>query len=438
MHDLLGGVFRALERADIPYCLLRDDERPGALARGGEVDVLVAPERWADLRDVATGMGFADLARWGHAPHHFLVAYDPGADTWLKLDVVTAIAFGRPAHALATDMAPDALRRRRRAGPAYALAPEDALVTLLLHCLLDQGAFPEHHRARLTRLRAGIVDAALVADLLDRYAGPSLTWPRVARWVDAGGWDAMLAERRAVAEHLAGRDRLATSGRRLRDPALRKLDRARGLLRPRVPTVALLAPDGAGKTTLAAGLAATFYFPTCSLYMGLYPKGARRSPLARVKGLGLIGRLATQWRRCLVARAQQGRGRLVIFDRYAYDAYLPARRPQGALRRLRRWLLARTCPPPDMAILLDGPGVVLFARKGEHSPAALEAQRQHYLALRPHVPQMMVVDATNDADQVRRDALTLIWRRYAERGPRPAHRSPVAPAPVGNHVSGLG
>jgi thymidylate kinase len=131
--------------------------------------------------------------------------------------------------------------------------------------------------------------------------------------------------------------------------------------------------------------------------------------------MGLTLRLLRQWRRYLRARYRQAKGELVVFDRYAYDALLPAPRRLGTLGRARRWLLARACPPPDLALLLDVPGEVLFARKGEHDPERLEAQRQWYLALQARRPEIVRLDATTDAETVRRTAIAFIWRDYARR-----------------------
>lgn len=57
-------------------------------------------------------------------------------------------------------------------------------------------------------------------------------------------------------------------GRTLAGRALRKLDRIAGVLQPRALTVALLAPDGGGKTTLATELARRFFLPSRYIYMG--------------------------------------------------------------------------------------------------------------------------------------------------------------------------
>jgi thymidylate kinase len=75
----------------------------------------------------------------------------------------------------------------------------------------------------------------------------------------------------------------------------------------------------------------------------------------------------------------------------------------------------RLNPHPDLVVLLDAPGAVMFARKGEHSAEVLEGRRQGYLALAARFPHSVVLDASRPADQVRTAALTAIWRRYGGR-----------------------
>jgi thymidylate kinase len=112
---------------------------------------------------------------------------------------------------------------------------------------------------------------------------------------------------------------------------------------------------------------------------------------------------------------KRARGRFVIFDRYTYDALLPSRQPLSRWQRLRRWILAYACPAPDLIVMLDAPGEILFARKGEHSAEYLERHRQAYLNLRQRFPQMIVVDAARDAEDVRRAVTSHMWRGFAGR-----------------------
>ncbi len=417
MRHLAERVYAHLDAQGIAYCLLRDDPLAELPADRAELDILVAPGQLPAVSRALAAHGFAQLASRGHAPHRFFVAYDAATDGWLKLDVVDALAFGAPSHALRTELAVGLLRRRQRRGPAYVPAPEDALVSLLLHCLLDKRAFPYRHRERLTTLCDQVRDPATLSGQLADLGTPELAWPRLAEHVRAGRWSLLAEQGPGLWSRLAGRDRLGVAGRTARDRALRQLDRLLRMVRPRAPRVALLAPDGAGKSTLAASLADTLYLPTRLVYMGYYQRGAlpRAGAGHRPKGLGAAGRLVRQWGRYLQARWHQGRGRIVLFDRYGYDLGLPGRHRERGLRRARNWLLANACPAPDLVLLLDAPGQVLFARKGEHDPEHLEQQRQAYLALRARLPQLVVLDATRPADEVRRDATTWVWAGYADR-----------------------
>lgn len=414
MAGFLLALFATLEEKQISYCLLRDGEQFDKLANSTEVDLLVAEEQLDQLQDVLASLDFVRLPNWGHAPHHFFLTYNEDADRWLKLDVVTNISYGKPVRALHTALAAGCLERRRCCGPTYIPAAEDELVTLLLHCVLDKGRFDPARRRRLQTLSRENVDREYLSSLLASYWLPSMSWTQLGGLIDRGEWATLLAQEKDLVAQLTGRDRLGTVGRRLRDRVLRKLNRWAGFWQLRVPMVALLAPDGAGKTTLASGIKETSYFPVRSIYMGLYQNEKSKSKRFQIPGLGLMGRILTQWRRYLRGRYHQGRARLVIFDRYTYDALLSPRRPLDVLRRFRRWLLANACPAPDLVIMLDAPGRLLYARKGEHTAAILEEQRQEYLQLRSQLPQIMVVDASQNSDCVRREVMSLIWRRLNE------------------------
>ena len=435
MHRLLRAIFKRLDEEKIVYCLMRDGSRLEQFARGGELDLLVSAGQLPRLKQVLKALGFVHLPNLGHAPHHFFIAYDPGfgevadpaangalrgdqapagMDGWLKLDVITEVAYGQPTHALRTSLAESCLNHRRRCGLTYVPAPEDELITLLLHCVLDKGYFADAWRERLQTLRQQVAVSAeaYLSALLVSLWGPTMTWPRLAGLIEAGDWGTLLAQREAVAARLANRDRLGVWRRHIRRRIGRKLNIWLFARRPRALSVALLAPDGAGKSTLSETLQQRFYFPVQLIYMGLYQQGDQGGKLWQLPGFSFARRLFRQWGRYLIARYHLARRRLVVFDRYTYDAMLPAPRPLNPLKRWRRWLLAHACPPPDLVILLDAPGEMLYARKGEHSPQFLETQRQNYLQLRPHIPQMVVVDATQPPDQVRREVTALLWRGY--------------------------
>jgi thymidylate kinase len=178
--------------------------------------------------------------------------------------------------------------------------------------------------------------------------------------------------------------------------------------------VALLAPDGAGKSTLASALASSFHLPSRSYYMGLYPSGSAGRGLP---GLGLVARMSRQWRGYVAGTVHASRGRLVVFDRYCTDALLPAAassRPD----RLRRWLLGHACASADLTIVLDAPAQVLLERAGTHGLEELERRRQAYRSLASRLPRTVVVDAGRSPDEVRREVTAIAWRALGARASR--------------------
>jgi thymidylate kinase len=108
---------------------------------------------------------------------------------------------------------------------------------------------------------------------------------------------------------------------------------------------------------------------------------------------------------------------VVVYDRHAFDAVLaPSRSTPKA--RLRRWVLLHAIPGPALVLILDAPAELLFARKGEHDVATLDAQRRGYLALAGRLRRAEILDATRDPEAVRRDAVARTWRRLAGGGGR--------------------
>jgi hypothetical protein len=402
------AVLDRCERRQAAVCVLRDADRITDPA-GGEVDLLLDRRHLDGARAAFRDEGFVELSAWGHAPHHFFVRYDAAFDRWIKCDVVTDLVYGGPRRSRCTALAGKCLSGRRREGGVPVLSPEDELFTLLLHELLDKQTFRPHRIARLEQLRCRVTQPDRIARHLQTY-WPAVTWAQLAGIIDRGEWAALLARRGELQRSV----RQASGSQPLdrgRAAAARLAGRLAGLVRPQAPSVSFLAPDGAGKSTLIAGLAEHFFGPACPIYMGLHQKHAP-APARRLPGIGLLAALAGQWRRCLRARYQQAGGRLVLFDRYSYDAWLPSRRRRGRWSALRRAILARACPAPDLSIVLDVPADVLFARKPEHPPALLEEQRECYRGLQRRVPRVVIVDAARPFADVRRTVMSLVWERY--------------------------
>lgn len=415
MTALLHTTFQRLEEAEIHYCLLRDTDQIQWLDELDEVDLLVDKQQYKQLAQLLTQLGFVALPSWGHGPHQFFTIYDEAGDRWLKLDVVTEIVFGYPYHTIVTDFATACLAQRQWHNGVFVPSMECEALTLLYHCIIDKKRFDPHRRQRLQTLCAAVKESNYLTARLQQWGQPTLTWSQITTLVAREDWAGLLALRPALTMALTQKQWLTQRTRQVQQRVVRKLSKQIHARRPPAVSVAILAPDGAGKSTVVAGIQKSFCFPVYTTYMGLYQKGERRGLTKVLAKAGFGGRLAIQWQRYLAARAQQARRKLVIFDRYSYDALLPSPKPLSRLQQWRRRLLAHACPAPDLVILLDAPGELLYARKGEHSAALLEEQRQGYLKLKSQLRQMVVVDATQKPDAVRRRVITHIWRAYVRR-----------------------
>ena len=227
-------------------------------------------------------------------------------------------------------------------------------------------------------------------------------------------------------------------------------------------SVALIGPDGAGKSTITELLereplpapvtriymgvnleASGLMLPTTRLAMAIKARRGRRPDMtgpgvprppitggpakravkAGARGVRLVLWLAEEWFRQIVAEYHRRRGRIVLFDRhfyadyYHFDVATEDRRPVSS--RLHGWLLKNVYPKPDLVICLDAPGQVLFDRKGEASPEWLEGRRRQYLQLSAVIPDFVVVDVNRPLDVVTREVATVVSEFYLKRKKRP-------------------
>jgi thymidylate kinase len=182
--------------------------------------------------------------------------------------------------------------------------------------------------------------------------------------------------------------------------------------------VAVVGPDGAGKSTLIESIRNTVPLPTRVIYMGLSAGALRHARRLRVPGLVFAASAAIIWARYLRGRYHQGLGHLVLFDRYVYDAFTPHPAQLTTAQHLSRRASGFLCPQPDVTIFLDAPGSVMHARKPSYTAPMLENWRWHFRALETRISRLHVIDATRGLDAVRVDAVTEIWRRCAFRWQR--------------------
>ena len=219
-------------------------------------------------------------------------------------------------------------------------------------------------------------------------------------------------------------------------------------------SVALIGPDGAGKTTVARRLGEVLDLPVHYLYMGvnleastrMLPttrlllalkrmRGGRPDMVVRSAGSGkrasrggplrtlksavrTTNWIAEEWYRQWVAWRFARQGGVVVFDRhflpdyYAHDVVrVDPARPLAS--RIHGYVLRRY-PRPDLAILLDASPEVLRARKPESTLAFLRQRRREYADMSAFAERSAVVDASQPLDRVLHDVAEVIRSAYQD------------------------
>ena len=178
----------------------------------------------------------------------------------------------------------------------------------------------------------------------------------------------------------------------------RRLDGIRRWTRPTGLCVAILGPDGSGKSSVIAQYVPQMEaFFSGAEYFHLRPRllggtasvhapstdphgqSSRGALLSTVKALFLWADYVLGYLVCVYPRLAGSK--LVIFDRYYHDLLVDETRFRYNGPRWLVRLIAHAIPLPDLVLILDAPAAVLQARKQEVSREESARQAQAYRAV---------------------------------------------------------
>ena len=423
------ALFRFLERDGAPWCVVGDTrDYPQAVA--SDVDIVLSPEAFAGVaRLVARFCAACDVRLVQWIEHERTAVYCVLA--WLGEE--GGFRF------LAVDFCSDYCRGGRRL-----LAAEDVLALCLP--ATDAGGYERGFRippaaTQFIYYLMKKVDKLELDDEHGEYLSgcwredPDGAWSQVIRYWPVAE-DAGLIARAAAADRwfpvraVLRRLRRALhrsaplSARAIAGELRRRVRRA---LRPTGLTVAVLGPDGSGKSSvierMLADLAPAF---RRALRLHLRPRlvGAGRAPAGDATAphalpargtAASLAKLALFLADYLAGHALRiwplkCRSTLVVFDRHYRDLAVDARRYRyGGPLALARWA-ARLVPGPDFWVVLDAPAAVLQARKREVPAAESERQGRAYRELAARLPNGVVVDAAQELPRVAMEAEAAVLR----------------------------
>lgn len=320
--------------------------------------------------------------------------------------------------------------RRRHAGGFWIPGAAYEFIYYLIK-RVNKRDFTEIHGARLSSLYHE--DAAGSDKLLRRFWKTDLA-AVLTEMAASGDWTALIQGIERFRSELR-KGSTETISAKMASYSKRALHTIERILQPTGGWIALMGPDGCGKSSVIESVVADFTpaFPKIVRFH-LRPKSlpARANtdvPVTDPHGKPVRGGLfsvakmfylfADYWLGYFSAvRSATVRTRLVIFDRYFYDILVdPERILYGGPSWLPR-LLARFLPKPDMVVLLNASPEVLWSRKQEVPYDEVVRQQTAYLELARKIRGTVVIDAARSRAEVATEVREAILDHFSRRTQR--------------------
>lgn len=196
-------------------------------------------------------------------------------------------------------------------------------------------------------------------------------------------------------------------------------------------SIALLAPDGGGKSTIISKLTDScsgsfdiqykYFRPGLFKNVGQYrpnaapepndnPNPHGKTPNGLIKSFMryfiynidfLLGYLCIVW-------PLKIKRKLIIFDRYYYDYYADIYRYHYSFADSIPHMFSFMIPSPDLIFVLDAPAEVLYKRKKELPVEEIDKQRKAFLKFAHNKKNAFVIDVNRPLDDIVKDITSCI------------------------------
>jgi len=421
MQDLFKQLFHSID-----YCLLHNWEDISEKV-SGDLDIVVHPRDLDTLKKKILVIPNAKLVNFilyeSNCYYIALAVRNGDSIHFLIIDVATDYRWDGRVWFKAEEL----LLGRRNWKGFWVAAPEVEFKYLLTKKIL-KGDFPQRAAKRLQRLAKNLNKKAdlLVEDLLGGH------WAKqVIDLIRGGKWKVLEANLSKLKKVLKRR-------KLLRDPLdflsywFSELKRI--YFRLRYPTglwIAVLGPDGAGKSTLIEQLkdglerpfrrTAVYHFSP-GLFRRIHWRAPTSDPHSKPPYSVLVSllKLVYYWLEFtlgywLKIRIDLIRSTIVFFDRYYEDLLIdPKRYRYGGPFWWAKWL-NHIIPAPDLWLVVDVPEKELMSRKRELSEEEAQRQRKEYKSFALRFSNAFLLNGKCQAVEVARQAQEVILNYLHER-----------------------
>ncbi len=417
--DFLRHLFRLLDESGTRYCVLHSWQNlPDVLS--SDLDIAVHPDDRKRLAATIGGLsksGFSPIQLINHNVNGNYFVFCWHSDGQLQTAAVDVI-FEHRRGGLIADNGDELTTGSERFGEFQVASPSAALSYLLLKKAVKGKVKPKQaaNLRELVQLLGRDRSEQIVRKLFSARSSRKIisacldgSLPEILPQMKRASWMTGVTRKPLrLVRYLAG------DAARL----LRRWQKPNGIF------VAILGPDGVGKSSAIGGLhdligpafwGERYFHLRPQFFAARRPAPAVTDPHAKpsrgalASSLRLTALLADY---CLGyafrLRQLKARSYLLVFDRYFFDVLVdPKRFRFGGPRWVAR-LYARLAPTPDLVLILDADVETMLARKSELPPEELNRQREAYQQLSVRGSRVRLINTSGTREEVAYQTATAI------------------------------